>query len=204
MRTICYIFLLLISFSACEKDTIIKDVVEPEHIPLDEIVDFLPFEQFNNNSTAIFRNAKGKKIKFGLSIREKIVDRFFDNKIYTANKVTFVYSTEFNFTIPNLIIEASVEQIPDIGQTEIIKCGSSISNVILQILNLTIIPDRNYENTVLNKEFSWMGESFTDVYSNILIEENDISPITMFYNASMGIIGFRDNENITWILDGFE
>ena len=197
-----YIFLLFI-ISACEEEPTFQPP-ELDHYQLDKALNHLPFDQFNEYSIAIFRDADGKEITFKLSIDEDVIESFADDNLYTTNQITFRYGVDFDFEIPNIEVVARVEYLPELGFTEMLFCKSFIPISSFAGDKLIIIPGQTYKDTAFNEEFTWMGETFENAYFNVLIEENPIDNIKLFYNASIGIIGFTDSTSKKWIFDRFE
>lgn len=202
MRKLFFFFVVLLFITSCDNEP--PEVQQPEHFILEKLNVHLPFDQFNSSTKAIFRNISGEEFVFGLSIKETFVSRQFQDIQYTYNKIKFSYNTDFNFTVPNFSFETSLEYLTDLGYTEFILCGSSIVSASASLVDLTIIPGTDYQNTILNKEFSFMGEMFTDVYSNVLVEENPLSSVKIYFQSKNGIIGFKDNNGSDWIFDRFE
>jgi len=199
-----YLFIFItVLFVACQ-ETIQHEIPEPQHFVLEDVLDHLPFEQFNAFSKVIFRNSSGEEIEYNLSIDEDVVERSFAGIIYSTNEIKFIYSTAFIFEIPSLAVIGTLDYIPTEGYRELIKCGTTLFNASIIIPKLTIIPNENHNNTVLNKEFLWMGETFANVYSNVNVQESEFDKSKVFYNSTMGIIGFLDNTNKSWVLDRFE
>lgn len=197
-----YIFLLFI-ISACNSEPTFQPP-ELDHYQLDAVLDHMPFDKFNEFSKAIFRDIEGLEFTFKLSINEDIVESFAGNDIYTSNQITFRYGVDFDFEIPTLEVIARVEYLPELEFTEMLVCKTIIPISSFSGEKLNIIPGQNYQNTVLNENFSWMGEKFENVYANVLIEENPVDNIKVFYQSSIGIIGFNDNIGKAWIFDRFE
>jgi hypothetical protein len=178
-----------------------------DHYKLDKVLDHMPFDQFNEYSKAIFRDANGKQIAFTLTIDEDVFDFFTDEGIYSTNRITFGYINDFDFEIPELEVIAKIDSLPTLGLTEHLICTTSslfISSFSGFIPKLTILPGQSYQNTILNEEFTWMEETFQNVYSNVLIEETNPSNVKIFYQSSIGIVGFTDNSNKSWVFERFE
>ena len=199
------IFLLaVILISACESESILQPP-DNNHLGLDEILDHMPFDQFNEYSKAIFKNANGKQFAFNLTIDEDVFDISTGEDIYSTNQITFGYRTGFDLEIPEITIIAKIDSLHDRGYTELLICSTSVLiSSFSQNPKLTIIPSQSYLSTILNEEFVWMGETFENVYSNVLIEENNPSNVKIFYQSPNGIIGFADALNESWIFDRYE
>jgi len=208
MKYTILLFTLILSAIACQKEIdqleMEQENIEPEHHVLKDIIDHLPFDQFNDFTKAIFRNSAGVEISFLLSIDEEVVEKQSDEGIFTTNEITFKYENPVSFEIPNFSVVASFEYFEDLEFKEVIICNTIDFAFFVALPKLTIIPNQDYKNTILNEEFLWLGEEYMNVYSNILIQENDSDKTKIFYQSPVGIIGFVDNSNNSWVLDRFE
>jgi hypothetical protein len=204
MKNFSFYILLSLLFIACTPKEPIQIIPELDHIALDEILNSLPFDKFNEYSKAVFNNGKEKLRVFALTIDEDVLVISKDGELITINQITFGYRTNFSFEISDMEVIATIDSLPSRGYTELLKCRAFMpfSSVIND--NLTIIPGETYQNTVLNEEFTWLGETFENVYSNVLIEENSNDNVKLYYQASIGIIGFVDNLGEQWLFDHFE
>lgn len=203
MKIIFPLIFIAIFFSACQEMTE-PEIDEPQHFTFTDSLDHLPLDNFNNYSKVIFRNSFGENKEFSIKISEDVVDKKFEDIPYSTNKLSFQYQTAFNFAISNLTVEASIEYLQDRGFSEVIKCDTHLEATNVEASKLYIVPNENYENTILNEKFIWMEEEFTNVYSNVLIQENATDNVKIFYQPAVGIIGFVDFANNSWILDRFE
>lgn len=186
------------AFSSCSSD-------EGKTNDLDGILTMLPFEGFNNNSRAVFQNTQGKTISFILNIDDRVLDINTGEELISIPQLTFEYrNITNNIDIPNISVIATIDNLQDIGRTEVIYCR--ISDFLSSIIEnkLEIVQDMDYGNTALSQEFIWMGEKFENVYSNVLIEENPVNNVSLFYQVPTGIIGFNDRKGISWIFIGYE
>ena len=194
--------LFMFSFlSSCDKEEP-ETSPDPIHLSLDQILDHLPFDQFNAYSKAIFRDSLGSEVEFFLSIREDIKEDISRDTLYSFNEIRLIYGLEFDIGLLPIIMRATFTKSTSEGLREIIKCNlsksSSFSNPELEI-----IPETEFKNTILIEEFDWMGESFTNVYgNNCLLNAEGIHKI--YFQSTVGIIALTDNTGKCWILDRFE
>lgn len=193
---------ILVTISACQSEQD-DPILEPQHFALDEILDFLPFEQFNNHSLAIFRDSLGNEFAFSLDVNEKLSGNFETEIPYTYNQISFRYGLEFDFGILPITVIATMEDLPDRGLTEMIFCRFS-SSQSFEKPELEIIPKSNYKNTLFNEEYTWVNETFANVYSNKCIVLNNQENLKILFQPSLGIIGLTDESGRQWIFDRFE
>ena len=194
--------LLMFSCSSDDEPTGIENV-DPGHFTLQAIYPHLPFQNFNDHSVAVFRDANTKEARFNITIEERVVDFFHESKKLSFNELTFRYSPQ-NIELPTFVAVANLRDLPDSGLTEMIHCHSENFFSSFFEHKLEIIPGTDYKTTILNETLNFMGETFENAYSNILVQENPPDLIRMYYQGQLGLVGFKDSSGKTWVFDRFE
>ena len=202
MNKIAFYSCFLILITACESNQI-DPTPEVKHFVLSEVLDHLPFDQFNTYSKAFFRDTLGNEFAFNMALDEKLVGDFASETQFTNNQIAFRYQLEFDMGIFPITVIATFQNLPKKGLSEIIICRSS-SATSFERPELEIIPETNYKNTLYNEEYTWLGETYNNVYSNECIGINPEENLKIFYQPTIGVIGLTDNLNRSWIFDRFE
>ena len=202
MNKIAFYISFALLISACDSNQI-DPTPEVEHFVLSEVLDHLPFDQFNNYSKAFFRDTLGNEFAFNLALEEKLVGDFTSETQYTYNQIAFRYQLEFDMGIYPIAVIATFQDLPEKGLSEIIICRTS-STSSFERPELEIIPETDFKNTLFNEEYTWLGETFQNVYSNECLGINIEDNLKIFYQPNIGVIGLTDNLNRSWVFDRFE
>ncbi len=188
-------------FTSCEKEvTVMETSNELQTLKIDNIKNLLPLSESNSKTKVGFYNEKGDEILFDFIIEEEIKEKKVGSESYFAEEISGSYINESindyslyftgsgNYTSKNesnLFVSAGINQFVEEGVSALSldEEGTPIFAIF-------------YDNIQL------LDKEFEAVYSN-RIDPNATSFSVIYYNATYGVIGFKDREDDLYVFKEF-
>ena len=197
--------LIFLWFSSCTTDENPNSGGIPDKLPalnVDAVVQFMPLDIYRNASEIIFKNENDQFKIMIPSVEELDQSVRFDNQIpYDTKQVnlTLKESLNDNYTI-NMQANASYSTI----STPIQFLFGSIFSAVNAGITPTIRINQKMEpelNTQFSESLELLGNTYDNVYYNLIFSETNTSYEQFFYNSTQGFVAFKDENNELWVLD---
>ncbi|HFD33204.1 MAG TPA: hypothetical protein ENJ28_10935 [Gammaproteobacteria bacterium] len=137
------------------------------------------------------------KIEFNVELQDKV----FEGKNYSSEYMT-INLTEGNDSTYNVYVYGSANYI---NATEFVESVKGAVNALSLDYPTAFGISQDGEPVICSKsdEVVLLNVSFNDVYYNYK-DDSLTSYSEVFYNRSIGIIGFRDKNDLLWVFARFE
>ncbi len=198
------IFTFVVLFWSCQKETpVVENSNELATLKIESLKKLLPLTEISSKTKVVFYNEERKEIVFDFELEEELKEKIVASKPYFAEKISGSYINEsihdyslyflgtgnynnHNNTIgSNLFVSAGITQFVE----------SAVTKLSLDDTGTPIIAQYYDTKQLLDKEFE-------NVYSNFIVSEfTSFSEI--YYNATYGIIGFKDRQDDLYVFKEF-
>jgi hypothetical protein len=199
--------LAILMLAACEKDTVSTDGNssngELANLTIGIVRDYLPLDLVRQNSTVVFKNADGEEKKLQIHWLEEEKEKAYGNRTYESEHIAIWYLDESDRTY-------QLKTIASANYTE----GGAHQFVLSEILTtvndgfsgaISISADKSPSICDLLPSADILGKTFTDVYTNWVIDSEDVTSFSrLYYTIELGVVGFEGWEGEMWVLDRFE
>ena len=199
--------LAILMLAACEKDTVSTDGNssngELANLTIGIVRDYLPLDLVRQNSTVVFKNADGEEKKLQIHLLEEEKEKVYGNRTYESEHIEIRYLDESDRTY-------QLKTIASANYTE----GGAHQFVLSEILTtvndgfsgaISISADKSPSICDLLPSADILGKTFTDVYTNWVIDSEDVTSFSrLYYTIELGVVGFEGWEGEMWVLDRFE
>jgi len=199
MKKLIYLSVLL-SFLSCNdfcdgssKDLSILRAYDIEYL--------LPLESIKGSKYALFNNAIGDEIKFELDTDKVIKERIIKGKVYEAEEY------EINYKNPD-DLSYTLNVIGSGNYSDLETSNLYVSCILTQFVTgytplISIDEDGSPILAVFDNQLTLNGRKFTNVYSNMPIDEYDRFG-RIYYTPEFGVVGFVDGEGSLYSLKEFQ
>jgi hypothetical protein len=194
------IFILILLLSSCEKEvTVAENSSELQILKVDNIKNLLPLVASNFKTKTVFYNDKGDEIIFDFILQEELKEKKVDSKTYFAEEISGSYINE---SIPgySLYFVGSGNYYKD--ESNLFVTAGINQFLVPGVSLLTIHEDGTPVLATYYNNIQLLDKEFEAVFSNI-INPNATSFREIYYNATYGVIGFKDIQNDLYVLKGF-
>ena len=171
---------------------------------INDVVQFIPKNDYMNNSTLIFKNAQGLEKSFTISTSSNELNKVFGEKTYKAENL------EINLIDPNtdeyrLNINVGSNYTTSTESVSYISCGllNDTNDGLVPVIDMVLENSRLNSHTI-HAELVLNNKSFTDVHQSIDLSSQVNGFSNLYYNSEFGIIGFTDELNELWVFEKYE
>jgi len=195
------VFIFVIFFFSCQKEiTPVENTDELQTLKIESIKNLLPLVTSNSKTKAVFYNEKGDEIVFDFIFEEELKEKIIESESYFAEEMSGSYINESindyslyfvgsgNYsskTESNLFVAAGINQFVE----------TAVTKITLDETGTPILAMYYDKKQLLDKEFE-------SVYSNFIFDEFTAFS-ELYYNASFGIIGFKDRADDLYVFKEF-
>jgi hypothetical protein len=201
MKYLISIFFICICLISCNKDNLTNetDIKTLANIEIQSLRVFLPLNQMEGMSKAIFVNGNGLEKKLNLNITENKVEKKIGSKSYMAEQLFILY-TDPNDSDYSLQIQASGNYIKEDEPNLFISGGitqfTELPTLFTISENCKPILALHFDNKKI------VNETYSNVFSNLPnSEQTNYSHI--YYQKELGIVGFVDGKGEIYELKEF-
>lgn len=195
------IFIFVISFFSCQKEVIpVENPNELQTLRIENIKNLLPLTASNSKTKAVFYNEDGNEIVFDFIFEEELKEKKVESKSYFAEEISGSYINE-SISDYSLYFVGSGNYLTSDESNLFVSAGiNQFVEPVVSLLTLdaegTPVLATYYDKIqLLNKEFE-------AVYSNLIAPEFTTFS-ELYYNATYGIIGFKDRADDLYVFKEF-
>jgi len=197
------ILIFVVILSSCQKEeTIVENSNELETLKIENLKKLLPLANSNSKTKVVFYNAQGNEIIFDFTLEEELKEKKVESKSYFAEKIAGNYINE-SINDYSLYFLGTGNYSNQVDGKSTLFVSAGITQFVEQAVTSLSIDDTGtpmiavYYDTkqLLDKEFE-------AVYSNFIVDEFTAFS-ELYYNASFGIIGFKDRADDLYVFKEF-
>ncbi len=195
-------FILVVVLVSCEKELITTEPTnELQTIKIESLKNLLPITESSTKTKAVFYNSAGNEIVFDFILEEKVEEKIIKSKSYFTEAIGISYESE-DIDDYSLYVIGSGNYI-EIGDPPVIGIIAGINQFVEPVNSMLTLNNSGspilamfYETrTLVDKEFD-------KVYSNFIVDEFS-SFSEVYYNATYGIVGFKDRTDDLYVFKAF-
>ncbi len=200
MKKLLIFIFVVILFSCQKEEAVVEEPNELQTLKIENIKNFLPLVESESKTKVVFYNSEGDEIIFDFTLEEELKDKKVDSKSYFAEEISGSYINE-SINDYSLYFVGSGNYSTTDASNLFVSAG--INQFIEPVTTLLTLNEQG--NPVLAMHYDkiqLLDKEFENVYSNLIVPEfNSFSEL--YYNASYGIIGFKDRQNELYVFKGF-
>jgi len=199
---ILFSYLLMISCSK-DQDTIKElDTTNLNFVKYEQILSTINLDLFKKNSKVIFKNELGSEKILEINFSDSSQKQSVNGKEITLPKVAVNYYESADTKYALYFYVAT--NITKNGTSQNANFSSSIFTNLIKFkpaVGFDHLGDPFF--CIYNQNKLLLGKTFESVYSSFPSDEYMIFS-ELHYSKSLGIVGFRDENNELWVFDRFE